>query len=104
MDKNETFHNYIAEYDENEDLLENKPSKFDQVVYVIMKVCEVITAIGDAMEGAQQIYTAKDDFKTVRNMAKTKRIQSETSRIQSEIKKKKAVYRQQRVEDRIKKR
>ena len=96
MDKNETFHNYIAEYDENEDLLENKPSKFDQVVYVIMKVCEVITAIGDAMEGAQQIYTAQDDFKTVRNMAKAKRIQSE-------IKKKKAVYRQQRVEGRINK-
>ena len=104
MNNNETYNNYIDEYESGDEVLESKPTTFDKAVYIIMKVCEVITVIGNAMEGAQQIYTAKDDFKTARNMAKTKRIQSETSRIQSEIKKKKAVYRQQRVEDRIKKR
>ena len=83
MYNNEFYHNDIAECEGENVMTADKTSKIDQAVNIVTKICEVINAIGNAMEGAQQIYTAKENFKTVHNSAKVQNIQSEIDKMKA---------------------
>ena len=101
MENNEIFENENFENDismEDVEMNESKGAKiergFSTALKIVTKICDVIIAVGGAMEGAQKISTARDNMETARNMA-------QTQRIKSEVNKTKALNHQRRVESRL---
>ena len=86
----------ISEIEDETDVVESRKDKFSQAIYVITKICELINTVGNVMEGAQKIYTAKDNITTARNNAKTQKIQSQ-------INMDKKLHHQRRVEAKLNK-